>query len=160
MTQAAKASGSSRGAAAEIKRRIARHFREIAERYADRIGIWDVANEAQTVNGRLNLDAHVDIAFDLAGRLFPGSVLTYNDDRKWWDLQGDYSPVYLLMRHLLDRGHQVNALGFQYHMFEGLLNQADQFMHPRHLFRVLDQYRENQSLSIRYYLQLGQLELN
>lgn len=129
-----------RGPKPVIERRIARRFREIAERYADRIGIWDVANEAQTVYGRLDLDAHVDYAFELAGRHFPGGVLTYNDDRKWWDLQGDYSPVYLLVRHLLDRGLPVRALGFQYHMFAGLLDQADQFMHPRHLFRCLDQY--------------------
>lgn len=129
-----------RGTKAEIERRIARRFHEIAERYAGRIPIWDVANEAQTVNGRLDLDAHVDLAFALAGRYFPGSVLTYNDDRRWWDLQGDYSPVYLLVRHLMDRHLGVNALGFQYHMFEGLLGQADQFMNPRHLFRCLDQY--------------------
>lgn len=128
------------GSQSAVRQRIARRFSEIATRYADRIAIWDVANEAQTCNGTMPIDAHVDYAFELAGRMFPGATLTYNDDRKWWDLQGDYSPVYLLMRHLQDRGLAVNALGFQYHMFAGLLNQADQFMNPRHLLRVLDQY--------------------
>ncbi len=123
-----------------VRQRIARRFHEIAERYADRIAIWDVANEAQTFHGNLPIDGHVDYAFELAGRMFPGATLTYNDDRKWWDLQGDYSPVYLLMRHLQEHRLPVNALGFQYHMFEGLLGQADQFMNPRHLLRVLDQY--------------------
>jgi endo-1,4-beta-xylanase len=128
------------GSQAQIRQRIARRFREIAERYADRIHIWDVANEAQTVNGSLELDGHVDLAFQLAGQYFPGSALTYNDDRTWWNLQGEYSPVYLLIRHLQARNLPVRALGFQYHMFDGLLGQADQFMHPRHLLRCLDQY--------------------
>jgi endo-1,4-beta-xylanase len=129
-----------RGSPTAVRQRIARRFKEISQRYADRIAIWDVANEAQTFHGNLPIDRHVDYAFELAGRMFPGATLTYNDDRKWWDLQGDYSPVYLLMRHLQEHGLPVNALGFQYHMFEGLLGQADQFMHPRHLLRVLDQY--------------------
>jgi len=129
-----------KGSKLELESRIARRFRELAERYGDSIKLWDAVNEAQTTDGRLNLDAHVDFAFELAGRLFPGGCLTYNDDRKWWDLQGDYSPVYLLVRHLLDKGLRVGAVGFQYHMFEGLLNQADQFMNPEHLFKCLDQY--------------------
>ncbi|MBN8526897.1 MAG: endo-1,4-beta-xylanase [Planctomycetes bacterium] len=128
------------GSPAEVRRRVARRFAEISARYAERIHVWDVCNEAQTFHGTMPFDAHVDYAFELAGRHFPGATLTYNDDRKWWDLQGDYSPVYLLMRHLQTRGLPVNALGFQYHMFANLLDQTDQFMHPRHLLRVLDQY--------------------
>jgi endo-1,4-beta-xylanase len=124
-----------------VRAAIARRFEDIAQRYAARIPIWDVANEAQTANGRMPIDAHVDYAFELAGRMFPGGVLTYNDDRKWWDHQGDYTPVYLLMRHLQRSGLRVDALGFQYHMFQWLLERdAQQFMDPRHLFRCLDQY--------------------
>ena len=48
---------------------------------------------------------------DAANTSTPGSVLTYNDDRKWWDYQGDYTPVYLLMRHLQSRGLRVDAGG-------------------------------------------------
>lgn len=128
------------GSPKEIEHRVARRFHEIAERYSHRIRLWDVANEAQTVFKPFPIESHVDFAFDLAGRLFPGSTLTYNDDRKWWDLHGDYSPVYLLMRHLQQKGLKVSALGFQYHMFEGLYPEAEKFMDPRHLFRVLDQY--------------------
>jgi len=130
-----------KGTKKEIEARVARRFHEIAGRYADKIKVWDACNEAQTVFGKLNMDSHVDFAFDLAGRLFPGSVLTYNDDRRWWDYQGDYSQVYLLVRSLLDKGLKVGGLGLQYHMFENLLKEdAKLFMDPLHLFKCLDQY--------------------
>ena len=131
-----------KGTKQELESRIARRFREIAERYSDKIKVWDVVNEAQswTPDFQTMPDAHVDLGFKLAGQLFPGSTLTYNDDNKWWDLHGEYTPVYLLVRHLLDKGLPVNAVGFQYHMFESLLDQSDRFMSPTHLFKCLDQY--------------------
>ncbi|HEY3332369.1 MAG TPA: endo-1,4-beta-xylanase [Capsulimonadaceae bacterium] len=129
------------GSKREIEMRIVQRFEEIAARYGDRIRIWDVANEAQSpgVNPRLP-DSHVDFAFEHAARLFPTSTLTYNDDCHWYDLHGDYSPVYLLVQHLMDRGRKVNALGCQYHMFDGQIEKVDTMLNPRHLFACLDQY--------------------
>lgn len=126
----------------DVALRIARRFREIADRYAGSIRNWDVVNEAQSwYPPECPLpDAHVDFAFKLAERHFPGCALNYNDDNKWWQMRGDYGSVYLLAKHLIERGSALNAIGFQYHMFEGLLGQADQFMNPRHLFLCLDHY--------------------
>lgn len=126
----------------EVEGRISRRFHEIAARYADKIHNWDAVNEGQSWDPQACPlpDAHIDYGFKLAECLFPGSTLNYNDDNKWWQMHGDYGQVYLLVRRLLDKGLAVKALGFQYHMFENLLDQADEFMNPRHLFRCLDQY--------------------
>lgn len=125
-----------------------RHFRQIAERYADRIKIWDVVNEAQTVHsrGRRHMkvpDGHVHRMFELAARYFPcDSVLTYNDDRAWFRYQGDYSPVYLLAKDLLRDGLKLNALGLQYHLADWLHHKAYRLTDPRNLYRCLDQYHQ------------------
>lgn len=55
--------------------------------------------------------------FHLADRFFPDNRKLYNDDSTWWNFQGDYTPVYLLVKHLLERGCKVGGLGLQYHMF-------------------------------------------
>ncbi|MBN2712285.1 MAG: endo-1,4-beta-xylanase [Planctomycetes bacterium] len=127
-----------------MRERINRRFREIAERYADKIKIWDVCNEAQTMSTTATAcempDNHVELAFELARRYFPDCTKTYNDDRMWFHYTKTYSPVYLLVKSLLDRGYMVDALGLQYHMFEWQLHYANKFMNPHLLFNCLDTY--------------------
>ena len=128
-------------------RRLDRRMREIAARYADEIRLWDCVNEAQTrwphkkANPPPLPDDHVERAFRMADRYFPNARLLYNDDRRWWDLNGDYSPVYLLVSRLLEHGCRVGGLGLQYHMFPDLMErEAALFMDPRVLYTVLDLY--------------------
>lgn len=128
----------------EMIQQINRHFREIAERYADKIKIWDVCNEAQTMQhdapqSHMPND-HVELAFDLAQKYFPDCIKTYNDDNMWFRYSCTYTPVYLLVKSLLERGYKVNALGLQYHMFQSLWQYADIFMNPKVLFQCLDLY--------------------
>lgn len=128
----------------EMRQRIRRHFSEISERYASRIKIWDVCNEAQTMSiDRLDREMpeqHVELAFELAAQYFPDCIRTYNDDNMWFRYSKTYTPVYLLVKSLLERGYQVNALGLQYHMFQHLLSEAWRFMNPRCLLHCLDLY--------------------
>ncbi len=128
----------------EMEERIRRRFQEISERYADRIKIWDVCNEAQTKPARSFRhdmpEDHVELAFDLAAQYFPDCVRTYNDDRMWFHDSNTYSPVYLLVKSLLERGYKVNALGLQCHMFGDQLQYADKFLDPLSLFHCLDLY--------------------
>ncbi|MDF3130131.1 endo-1,4-beta-xylanase [Kiritimatiellaeota bacterium B1221] len=128
----------------EMKYFITKRFKEISARYADQIKIWDVCNEAQTIGvDDLNRDIpdnHVELAFDLAQQYFSTCTKTYNDDRMWYHFSGPYSPVYLLVKSLLDRNYKVDALGLQYHMFAGQLQYADKFLNPKYLFHCLDQY--------------------
>ncbi|MGE9289780.1 MAG: endo-1,4-beta-xylanase [Puniceicoccales bacterium] len=129
---------------AGMRRHIHRRFQQIAERYADRIPIWDVCNEAQTLtvnepSAHIPED-HVEFAFELAERYFPNCIRTYNDDRIWYRYSKTYTPVYLLARYLLERGYKMDALGLQFHMFDGTLPFADQYLSPVNLFDCFDLY--------------------
>ena len=133
-----------------ISRCLERRIREIAERYAARIPIWDVANEAMQWNpiqGRTLPDDHVETAFRLAGRYFPETTeLLYNDgtQESWGWYHGAYTPLYLLARHLLDAGLPLRGLGLQCHMFRNPAASANGWggthLDPRFIFAHLDLY--------------------
>lgn len=124
---------------------IERRFKEIASRYGERVKIWDVVNEAQTWNENNRFppcpESHVDFAFKCAERHFPmDSALTYNDDRIWFSYQEEYTPVYLLVKRLLDNGRKVDGLGLQYHMTDYLLQNTSKAVSPRNIYKCLDLY--------------------
>lgn len=127
-----------------MRRLIDRRFQQIAERYADRINIWDVCNEGQT----LTVDTpsahvpedHIEYAFELAKKYFPQNMLTYNDDRIWYRYSRTYTPVYVLVKALIEQGYRVDALGLQLHMFDDVLRNAHRFLSPQNLFNCFDLY--------------------
>jgi GH35 family endo-1,4-beta-xylanase len=127
-----------------MRRCIDRRFQQIAEQYTDRINIWDVCNEAQTLTvgktERHMPEDHVEYAFELAKKYFPQNVLTYNDDRIWYQYSRTYTPVYLLVKLLQQQGYRIDALGLQLHMFEKTLQNADRFLSPQNLFNCFDLY--------------------
>ncbi len=134
----------------EVMRLMAKRFEEIAERYADLIPCWDVVNEAQTRHpglrkGRLMLsDDHVERCFRMAEKYFPYNQKIYNDDSTWWNLQGDYTPAYLLVKSLLEHGCRVDGMGLQYHMFPNMQNDicmgVNRPLTPAWIWKALDQY--------------------
>lgn len=128
----------------EFMRRLYRRIKEIAERYGDQIFLFDCVNESQThfpLNNQRFPHDYVERVFRMADPLFPNARLLYNDDRCWWNVQGDCSPVYLLVSRLLEHGCRVGGLGLQYHMFNWLMEtQSDQFMDPKVLYAALDQF--------------------
>ena len=139
----------------EYMRRLDRRMREIAERYADEIFLWDCVNEALTRWPLINMlnrriapalsSDYAERAFRMADRYFPNARLLYNDNHRWWEFGGDYSPVYLLVSRLIEHGCRVGGLGLQYHMFPNLVkNEGNQFMNPYILYCVLDQYAKLQ----------------
>jgi GH35 family endo-1,4-beta-xylanase len=129
---------------------LEKRFAEIAARYGNRIKIWDVCNEAVkwqpgNVDRRMP-DRHVEFAFELAAKYFPRtSVLAYNDFT-CWDNNGDYTPFYMLCRHLKGLPVNFGAAGLQFHMLgfkkvEDILGYwKNQMLNPRHLLNCLDQY--------------------
>ena len=132
-----------------LEARLERRIREIAERYAGKINIWDVANEALQWNpahGAIMPCNHVEKAFRMAVKYFPESTeLLYNDGPwvSWDSYRGDYTPLYMLARHLLMSGLPLRGLGLQYHMFaktSAMVEWANQFINQRLIFANLDQY--------------------
>ena len=128
----------------QFMRRLQRRLRELSARYGDEIFLWDCVNEAQAhqplLHQRLSHD-YVERVFHMADTFFPAARLIYNDNNHWWDYLGDYSPVYLLVQRLLDKGCRVGGLGLQYHMMAKYMGApSDKFMNPRLIYGVLDQY--------------------
>lgn len=125
--------------AEEIEQRI----EEIAARYGKRIPIWDVCNEALglpagDVNRRVPA-RHVEMAFEVASRCLPrSSVLMYND-YICWENHGDYTPLYMLCRHLLGLpGVNLGGIGLQYHMFSPIERMHEEGAHKLNTRNILD----------------------
>mgnify|MGYP003715920825 CR=1 FL=1 len=131
---------------ASMKSHIRRRFEQISERYADRIPIWDVCNEVQTM--RVNQpefhmpDNHLEFAFELAERYFPNCIRTYNDDNIWYRYSRTYTPVYLLAKQLIENGYKLDALGLQYHMFANTIGLGAQNLNPVNLLNCFDLYEK------------------
>lgn len=138
---------------AEMERCLEKRIQIIAERYASRISIWDVCNEALQWKPHVHSialpDEHMEKAFKMAAKYFPeSSQLIYNEGPwvSWNDFHGDYTPPYLLARHLLNSGLRVGGFGLQYHMafygdnFQQLADWSKQFSNQRILYAHMDIY--------------------
>lgn len=130
--------------------RLERRIREIAERYAGRIKIWDVANEAlqwDTEYFEQMPERHVETAFKMAQKYFPEATeLLYNDGPyvSWKNYHGDYTPLYMLAKSLLNEKLPLKGIGLQYHhiynKIEEMADWAFHFSNQRFLYAVMDQY--------------------
>ena len=129
--------------------RLERRIREIAERYAGRIKIWDVANEAllwDTEYFEQMPERHVETAFKMAQKYFPESTeLLYNEHPSvsWKNYHGDYTPLYMLAKSLLNDGLPLKGIGLQYHMLEEIKLMPDwafHFINQRYIYACMDQY--------------------
>lgn len=112
---------------AEAERLLVDHVATVAGRYADRIGSFDVVNEAiDSESGQLRetaLSRHlggvetIDIAFRAARQAAPGAQLVYNDYMGWRSDEGPHRDAVLrLLEQLRKRGTPVDALGVQSHL--------------------------------------------
>ena len=135
--------------------RLERRIREIAERYAEKIKIWDVVNEALQWDPEyfkslpLMPARHVETAFRMAQKYFPESTeLIYNDGPSvsWKNYRGDYTPLYMLAKSLLDDGLPLKGIGLQYHhefynnYAAEMTDWAFQWTNQRYLYACMDQY--------------------
>jgi len=136
------------GAAEKLERRIA----GIAARYGHQIKNWDVVNEALSLHTQEDRvpQNHVELAFEMAKKHFPSfSTFNYNEipHYSWNTFTRGYSPLYLLTKHLIDKGLKVDGLGLQYHLFGCLPEKmadcwADYYLDPRRLYDNMDQYQK------------------
>lgn len=124
--------------------RMEKHIAEIAEKYGDRIFIFDAINEAINGVSRFNspyVDDIVKIAFEMVERQFPNAQLVLNDDQYWWVYRRELTNSFMIAQDLIRRGSRIGGLGFQYHMFDWNLRDADRFMlNPVNLYNCLDIY--------------------
>lgn len=109
-----------------------RHIDALVSRYAGRVKLWNVVNEAIDDEGRIRLNHkwaqalgpdYIDKAFIRAHAADPAAVLYYND----FDIESNdkkYAAVKALLKGLLDKGVPLHALGWQMHVKPGSFDPA------------------------------------
>ena len=141
-----------KGTVAWEKKCLEKRFRELAERYAGRIPMWEVTNETFffTPCKDVSLYSQPDLiewSFALAENYFPGNKLVINEahSRIW---KSDWfhhfqSPYYMQIERALLKGARIDAIGMQYHMFykrEEELKFTSDCYDPEQICNVLDTY--------------------
>lgn len=132
------------------KKELERRYREIAERYADKIPNIEVTNEMQWEKGKTVLyrsDDFMDWAFQKAEEYFPYNHLTINEGtgQTYANFYENMSLYYLQIERLLRAGRRVDAVGMQFHMpslREKEWERGRFCYNPRRLFKVLDRYSD------------------
>jgi len=120
---------------AELKQRYLQRFREIAERYAKDIPIWDGVNESMVCSKDFPLYSadrthppYVPWAFTEEQKVFrPENLLMINDVTSFNWPANDTNRYYQQCTKLLDDGIGIEGIGFQFHFFsrkslDGYLN--------------------------------------
>lgn len=132
---------------AAIQPLIDRRIDQIAERYGQRIQMWDVVNELKNRHMHVPMPYNFALkAFRRAAGAFPTSaILMLNETTSvWYDRKGEYSQYFLNIENLLLKGARIDAIGLQCHFFHGEQEYRDvlagRTMQPTAIFDVLDTY--------------------
>ena len=131
------------------KRKLEKRFREIAERYADRIPMFEVTNETlQGYGTRTKFYYEPDFlewSFRMADRYFPLNKLVINE-YDLWNPTGytDRCAYYMQIERLLRNGiTHLDSIGMQFHSFfppEAEEGAARQRYSPDNLYLMMDNY--------------------
>ncbi len=132
---------------AEAMRLIEKRVRILAERYADKIPVWDVTNECTVAPGVERMPPDYDTnTWRLANELFKNHHLILNDYNSYFgNYHGPMSAVYLQAQKLMLQGIHIDGIGIQYHLFrkeEELpkIAQSGNMLDARHMNEMLDVY--------------------
>lgn len=146
----------------EQKEALEKRFRELSERYADKISCWEVTNETfniEFVNEFLDKNHYSKFyrekdfnkwSFLTADKYFHNNSLMINDHLDFGcmrSLHGEFfghrSPYYAHIEQLLNDGIHLDSIGFQFHCFfapEKEEELAVSRYNPQHIYKVLDTY--------------------
>lgn len=141
------------------KRLLVKRFRELAERYAHRVRMWEVTNEtlwganhtSGTTGNLYRQDDLIEWSFKTAERFFPANRLIINEAHcRIWDdtwFMRNRSPYYMQIERALLKGVRIDGVGLQFHMFHGpaeemahIAKMAKTYYDPQRLFDVLETY--------------------
>ncbi len=131
----------------EHKRRLDRRFREIAERYADKIPSFEVTNETlQRAKSAFFYEPDfLEWSWREADRYFPANRLIINDYNIWWP--GSYNnrhAYYMQIERLMQNGiRHIDSVGMQFHSFFPQVSEpamAETRYNPETLLRLMDTY--------------------
>lgn len=134
----------------DLKKELRRRFKEIADRYADKVRTMEVTNEMyHELNGIsfYNQDDYVQWCFKEVERLMPNNQIAINEHAiSWYTGKGtNRDRYYMHIENLLADGIRIDAIGFQFHMFNTIENEykwTRNTYNPKHLYRIMDKYGE------------------
>lgn len=132
----------------EVKAALEKRYREISERYGDKIRTIEVTNEMFWSNSQTDFyynPEYVEFCFKLAEKYFPSNQLCINDfPGSAWEDRGEYNDkYYLCIKDAISHGARIDAVGMQYHQFSRLENEYNATRityNPLQLFKHMDLY--------------------
>ncbi len=131
---------------------LEKRMRELAERYARRIRMWEVTNETfWGTNFRgsnfYQQDDFIEWSFKTAEKYFPANELIINEYAGVWSsgYHRDRSRYYMQIERALLKGARIDGVGLQFHMFhkggaEDVIKKTRDYYDPMRLFDVMDTY--------------------
>ena len=133
---------------------LEKRFRELAERYASRIPMWEVTNETFwgpdcRISNFYQEPDFVEWSFKTAERHFAANKLVINESncRIWNDgwFYRSRSPYYMQIERAMLKGARIDSIGMQFHMFHGadmerVVSESKTYYDPQRIFDVMDTY--------------------
>lgn len=143
---------------AQVKGELERRYKEISERYADKIHTIEVTNEMEREKGVTAFydePDYIEWCFKTAEKYFPNNQLVINEYNQlaWEDYGRTTDKYYAYIENNILKGARIDAIGFQYHLFYKLEEEpavlGKKTFDPNSILHQLDLYsRFNKPLQI------------
>ena len=132
----------------EVKLALENRFKEISERYKDKIPTIEVVNEMEWHNGKTAFYTepdYIEWCFKTAEKYFPANQLAINEATglAWRDHCMPTDKYYTYIEANMLKGARIDAIGMQYHMFypaEKEYEATRAFYDPTKLYGHMDLY--------------------
>lgn len=134
--------------AEEVKEALESRYREISERYKDKIHTIEVTNEHYWPKGNTASYKEPDFiswCFKKAREYFPKNQLVINEYTNACWIKRPDSDYFSLIGSALKDNAEIDAVGMQFHMLfksEDEYNETRPFYSPENLFKQMDLYSE------------------
>ncbi len=127
---------------------LERRFKEISERYANKIPTIEVANEMYWGQGVTEFYTHpsfLEWSYKTADKYFPNNELVINEgtSEAWLYECKCVAPYYAYTEATKLKGARIDAMGMQFHMFfsrEEEIEKSKKLYNPIHLYNQMNLY--------------------
>ena len=133
---------------AQVKEALEKRYKEISERYADKIHTIEVTNEMEWKKGKTSFYDEPDFVewcFKLAEKYFPNNQLGINEHASlcWADRCRATDKYYSYIEANMLKGARIDAIGMQYHLFNKREDEYEKTrftLNPENLYQHMDLY--------------------
>lgn len=133
----------------EVKLALENRYKEISERYKDKIPTIEVTNEMEWVDGKTafyNEPDYIEWCFKTAEKYFPANQLVINEHSGVWvNVCRASNWYYSYIEANMLKGARIDAIGMQYHMFfraEDEYKETRMYYDPVNLYKHMDLYAQ------------------